>query len=390
MKIAIVWNYHSQLLHCSFRFEQYVRGLRALGHQPVVVCRRASAEGFDGPLEVAEDRAAFAEAGFWETVGAEVAIIVTWLRMPAVLAAIRAAGTRAVAIADTDGLIGMRLHPLITLERMIVYERGGRATLRCLKYWLTRYLKEATTGSDEEREMVASARNSDLLVLCSAEAQRHLARFLAHHGEAQLSDRLFAMPFVIAEPFLTSPVPATKECRITAIGRWSDPQKDPGLLVAALARVLAARPELEVVIFGAGGQDWFGPLAERFPSVSYRGEQHYGIVAETLGSCRAVVVSSRWESGPHVATEALAMGATIIGPAMIPGLVSWSEQRRFGHLAARSRPGSLARAIEREMEAWDQGRRDPRAIAEYWRPRLDPAYVCGQLLDALAGTLPQA
>ncbi|MCP4656125.1 MAG: glycosyltransferase [bacterium] len=382
MKIAIVWNYESRVMDCSFRFEQYLSGFRALGHQPTVVCTRASAEGFDGPVEIAQSAAVFEDAGFWESVGAEVALIVTWLGMVEVLAAIRRAGTQVIAIADTDGLIGLRLHPLIALERMIVYQNGWVERAKCVKYWLGRYLTEGFKGSAEDRERMASGRQSDLLVLCSPQAQSHFERFLEHCGEPQLCRRLFAAPFIIGEVFLSSPVPESKAPRIAAIGRWQDPQKNPALLVDALSRVLDQRPETEVVLFGAGGERWFDPFAEQYPTVSYLGPRYLQEVAETLSTCRAVFIPSRWESGPHIATEGLAVGATIVGPA-IPGLVSWSEDGRFGHIATSSRPRALARALCRELDDWDEGRRDPQAIAETWRERLAPERVCGQLLEAL-------
>ncbi len=379
MKIAVVWNHDSRLLDCSFRFEQYAAGFRALGHEPVVVATRTSAQGSDLPVHPADDASAFGDAGFWRQVGADAAVIVTWHRMSGVLEAIHQAGTRVVAISDSDGRVGVRVFPGFALERLIVYCDGWVERARCVKYWLGRFLRELRTRSPEDDEAILSTRASDVVALGHGEGLRHFRRFLAHHGEEALADRLVEVPFTIGASFFSCPVPEEKDDRVCAIGRWGDPQKNASLLAAALERFLTERPQTEVVIFGADGERFFAPLAERFAGLAYCGLARQDVVAETLAGCRSIVFSSRWEGCPHAATEALALGATIVGTA-IPSLQSWTADGEFGRVA-RPRPRDLARALAIEMASWDAGERDGRAVAEHWRPRLAPEAVCRRLLE---------
>ncbi|MCP3959753.1 MAG: glycosyltransferase family 4 protein [bacterium] len=383
MKTALVWNHRSRLLDCSFRFEQYLSGLRALGHEPVVVCDLASADGFDGPLHTVDDPAVLEDPETWRSVGAEVALIVTWHRMSAVLQAMRAAGTSVISIADTDGRVGLRVFPFPTLERMLVYQHGAVARLRCLKYWLGRYLGESLAGSAEEREFLASTRSSDVLVLGHTEARRHFRSFLRRQGEERLDERVVVAPFTIGDAFLSCGVPEAKDDRIVAIGRWSDPQKDAGLLAAALDRFFERGAGTEVVILGEGGAERFEPLARRHEQVRVLGVQPQEVVARTLSASRAIIFSSRWEGSPHAATEALALGATVVGTP-IPSLVSWSENGRFGTVSRSRRPGALARALSLEMAAWDAGERDPLEISRHWRALLEPREVCRKMLAAIS------
>ena len=383
MKIALVWNHPSRLLDCSFRFEQYITGFRALGHQPVVVCHGASAAGFDGPLEVVDRIECFEEPEFWRSVGAQVAVVVTWHRMAPVLAAIRAAGSRVVSIADTDGQIGLRVYPWLTLQRMWVYETSWRGRWRCLKYWLKRYATDGFLGSSEDREFVASTRNSDAVMLGNSQAKLKFRKFLSRQGEADLDRRVFVVPFTIGESLLSCPVPALKEDRIVAIGRWDDPQKHTALLVAAVKRFLDRGTATEVVICGRGGESWFTAPAGRNPKLRYVGVQNQEAVARLLSTARAIVFSSRWEGSPHAGLEALALGATLVGTP-IPSLQSWTDGGRFGTVARTRRPRDLARAMHQEMRAWDEGVRDPTEISRHWRARLAPDVVCGQMLAGLA------
>lgn len=382
MKIALVWNHRSRLLDCSFRFEQYLEGFRALGHDPVVVCDRDSATGFDGPLEIAEPTVRLEEADFWRRVAAGVAVIVTWHRMAGVLAAMRAAGTRVIAIADTDGRLSPRFYPWAALERLMVYQDGVAGRLRCLKYWLGRRLQATVRGSLEDSEALASTRASDALIFGHEGGRKHFERFLAGYGEQALGQRIHVVPFAIGASFLSCPVPEIKDDRLVAIGRWDDPQKRAGLLASAMVHFLDPRRTTRIEIFGRGGEAVFGPLARRVPAVRVAGVQPQETVARALAGARSIVFSSRWEGSPHAALEALALGATLIGPPL-PSLASWSYDGRFGTVARSRRPASLARAMRDEITAWEDGRRNPRRISEHWRARLAPDVVCRHLLDAI-------
>ena len=382
MKIAIVWNHPSRLVHCSFRFEQYLSGFRALGHDPMVICARDSASGFDGPLHVVASASDFESPELWRRIAADVAVIVTWHRMSAVLAAMRATDTRVIAIADTDGQLSFKVFPLAALERLMVYQGSLKDRCKCLVYWLGRVLTEGRPGS-EDFESLASTRASDALIFGHEEARQHFGRFLTRYGEQALGQRLAVQPFAIGTSFLSCPVPeSAARRRISAIGRWDDPQKDAELLVSALDAFLGSETSIEVVILGRG-QERFAGLARRHSGVRLAGEQPQDEVARTLAGSRSIVFSSRWEGSPHAALEALALGATVIGPP-IPSLTSWSDGGRFGTVSRSRRPASLAHALCREMTAWDEGERDPVAISRHWRACLAPEAVCRQMLEAIA------
>src|SRR5438094_4775432 len=113
-RIALVWNAAARLTDISFRHELYVRGFEALGHQAITVCTRESAEGYACPVHAVAKAADLAEPNLWLRLGCNIAVMVTWHRMADALAAMRAAGTRTVALADSDGQVSMRVHPRAT------------------------------------------------------------------------------------------------------------------------------------------------------------------------------------------------------------------------------------------------------------------------------------
>ncbi len=379
VKIAIVWNHPSRLLDCSFRFEQYAAGFQALGHQTFLVCHRGCEEGYPEaygvePLCVEPSR--LQDTAFWQDLGADVAVLVTWHRMSAELSAARRAGVRTLAITDSDGQVGLRAHPRMTWVRMWFYLDGLRERLRCVRYFVGRWLKESLRGSPEDREMIASTRESDIVVFGSEASRQAFRRLLVQEDAISLDSKMVIAPLLIGASFFERPITAKKK-RITAIGRWDDPQKDVELMVAALKHFFLLRRDVEVVIFGAGGEELFAPLLDE-PLFFHRGLQPQAVLAESLAQSRTVVFSSRWEGSPHAAVEALVLGGTIVGTP-VPALVSWTEEGRFGRIAAAD-PHALGDALAAEMQAWDDGERDAGEITQVWRSRLDPEEICRRML----------
>src|SRR5262249_41640447 len=104
------------------------------------------------------------------------------------------------------------------------------------------------------------------------------------------------------------------------------------------------------------------------------------VIARLLGSSRTLILSSRWESGPIVASEALCMGCSLVGPSWVPTIPWYCGDGRHGRVFTRRSPSLVAGAVVAEMAAWAAGGRDPRATAAHFRPRFAPAAVCRRFM----------
>ena len=381
MRVALVWNGEVPLDRISFRHENYLSGMAALGHEAFLVTARELAGSFGGPLELVPTRRALEDPGTWRAIGADAALSVTWHRMSTMLRALGAAGTRTIALADSDGQVGFAAHPRISWLRIAAYQTGPLGRLRAALYFGRRFADSALRRDPEELEFLASTRASDRVILGSDPAIRCFARFLRQQHARELVSRLRAVPFAVPEAFCERPLTA-KHDRVVAIGRWSDPQKDAPLLSAALEQFFRARTESEVVVFGADAEPAFGALAKREPRLRLAGIQEPHTIAEAIAASRVLLLTSRWETGPHVATEALALGATLVSVPM-PNLDGMIERGRFGTAAGRRRPEVLAAALAAELALWDRGVRRPQEIAATWRSRLSPRAVCAAMLAGL-------
>jgi glycosyltransferase involved in cell wall biosynthesis len=380
MRIALVWTQDLRLVDITVRQELYVRGFEALGHEVTTVCSCQAAEGFPYRVDAIETPSALADPCFWRGKSYDVAVMICWHRMADILSAIRAAGIRTIALADSDGRVSIRAHPRARWEAMVLYQPRWDLKLRATKHWLQLYLFRSRRL---DGPILESAQESDVLVFGTGQARVQFRHLLNYYGRGDLDRKVAIAPYPVHERFCTRPIRAAKKDQIVAIGRWDDPQKDAGLLARALRLFLKQNGHTQVLILGRGGATWFGPLARRFSQVRYLGVQSPETVENVLAESRAIVFSSRWESGPIAAWEALALGCTVIGTS-IPNLRSICAAEQFGRVSPSRRPSDLAGAIGREMAAWESGRRNPEAIAHGWQARLHPKAVCATLLEALA------
>jgi len=377
MRIAVIWTATSRLVSISVRYERYLRGFRALGHDAFAVCPASAGEGFTEPVITAPHRSAFADPTFWRSLRIDAAILVTWLGMPEQVAVLKQACPYVVSIADSDCQVGARVHPGPLFRRMLAIHRGPFMKLRAAKYWLQQLLYLAPR---EDRPVIDSADSADLVAVNNRRAKENLALFFVHYGRPDLGAKIALIPYPIDDCFLRAPIGLKREDRMVAVGRWDDPQKDAPLLSAAIAHYLRSGGQTEFVIVGPGGTAIFEALTRRFPHTRYLGPQAPETIADLMRRSRALLMSSVWEGAPVVLNEALASGCSVVGPLGIPAVISVCQAGPFGTVAHRRSPKMLAAAIRAENDCWEQGERSPAAIAAYWQPRFDPVAVARQFL----------
>ena len=149
--------------------------------------------------------------------------------------------------------------------------------------------------------------------------------------------QVFAVPFGIdSEFFGTRPYP--DRARVVSVG--NDRDRDPATLYAALARVLAVRPDTEVIV---------QTTSDLAPPEGVRVIRHmpHAELRELYATASVVVTSTRpnlHASGMTVALEALATGRPVVVTAT-PGMDQYVSEGRTGHLVPPGEPGELAAAL---------------------------------------------
>jgi glycosyltransferase involved in cell wall biosynthesis len=378
MRIGIVWTATPRLATTTVRFERYLQGFEALGHEAVIVSTREAAQGYPWAGVTLSSLNDLRDPALWADLRLDAALVVTWLVMPDVLAALRPHVRHVISLADSDGCIGVRVFPGPLLSRMWHVNVGLPARLRATGWWLRQYLWAYAAA---DRAVLESARLADRIVVYSPGAKENLQAFFAYHREPALGQRVIASPYPVDEHFESAPLPADRAQRVVAIGRWADPQKGASLLAATIRHHVRSGGDWVFVVLGADGSAWFQPLQKAYPrQVDYRGSVGQREVAELLGRSRVLLSTSRWESGPIIGSEALLRGCSVVGPAAIPSFRHFCKDGTCGTTFASRTGRAVADALAREARAWETGGRDPLAIAAAWKDCFSATAVCRQLL----------
>ena len=354
--------------------EELGRAIVAAGHEVVLVCRGIDEKSCEIPFTVASP-ADEASADFWRRLHVDLAICFTNINAPETHRALREAGVFVVARADSDGQLGFRVFPAAAFLRMVHPAENPFDALKRARHFVNCWLFH---HREFDRRTIQTLERSDAVVIETELARRNLERFLRHHRRADLIPRISVVPHPVADCFISPPVTSDPGPGILCIGRWNDDQKNAPLMLATIQKVLAGNSEAKILAAGAGAREAFRAVADS-PRVEIIGHLPNLEIPALIDRCRFIMSSSRWEGHPISGLETLCRGRTVVATPL-PGFVDMVGQGEFGSIAAKHTPEALSRAAFREIEAWDNCRRNPEAIAAHWRPLVNHAVVVGKIL----------
>ncbi len=359
----------------SIDFEGCAAEMLRQGHEPVVVCPANEHPDFPCPVIVhGADEAA--SPGFWKTLGLDRVICLTWFRHPEIFRAIREAGAQIINRADSDGLVSARVFPSATFLRLVHPGRGPLDFLKRFRHFLNWYFSHWKASDATVLEILEL---SDRVVVETETFRENFGHFLRHHHREDLLEKFFVVPHAVPDFFLGGPVSATRKNLVFCSGRWDDDQKNAHLLAACIPRILRNRPDTEFLIAGFGVEAAFHDLAVRHPEVKLAGLLAREKLPAILDDCRFLLSSSRGESHPIGALEALCRGCTVVATPL-PGFQDIVRQGNCGTIATAHSPAALARAACEEMRLWDSQKRNPERIASHWRAEVNNKTVVTRLL----------
>jgi glycosyltransferase involved in cell wall biosynthesis len=325
-------------------------------------------------------------AEFWREVGIDAAIMFTWLGYSQELKALREAGVKVVNRADSDGAYDFRLFARDKYRQIVAPIKAPVSRLRMLKAWLHSYFIQHRPILDA---LIASAENSDVIAIETGTARDRLIRTFRQCHRADLIERIIVSPHLIAPDILSVPLPERKSKKIIAIGRWNAHQKNAPLLYAALNGFLARHPDSQITIIGIGGEEAFHGLRNnhKMATIVCTGAIPRDAMKSMIADSRILILSSRYESFHIAAHEALCLGATVVGPPVIP-LPDICGAGNYGTMAPTFHSVDLMNALECETAKWDSNIRDPAHISSFWRDRLDTVKVVHKMIALLQESKP--
>jgi glycosyltransferase involved in cell wall biosynthesis len=360
---------------CAFDLVRHARGM---GHAMSLYAPRAD-ECSDRDLWVPLGGNDLDNPGWWNRQSLELAIFYgVGSFSPEILRRARQSEATVIVECDSDGLVSPLQSPFWRLLQTHIDSRLPlRARLRSAKAWLDDWL---WSGSAREKAVLESFSEADYIKIESEGPAAILRLFFLSRDRDDLARKIVVIPFAVRGSFSAPAVREIKKPIVLLAGRLGALQKGPVETLNVLRRLLnlPAPPLVEIHIRGEAPE--FDELAGRHPSVSVHHDTPAKVFAERLREAQIVFSCSRWETTPVLALEALCSGCTIVAPQEIPGYASLAQKGRFGQTYPRNSPRGAVAALQRELSLWETGRRDSRAIAEYWRERCNLDAVINQLL----------
>jgi hypothetical protein len=374
MKIRIIFDSPVLLKNVSVRYERYLDGFLKLGHE----CKLFSSQYSSTDFEYATPVEDINRPETYLNDHPDCVVITTWLAKSELVQKIRPFTSKIIALSDSDGYIGAQVHPRQLLLRMWSFHLRRTQKIRSAFWWFRQYLYAAPRV---DLEALRSIELSDRVVVFSPGAKDNLTRFVTHYHRRDLSDRFLVAPYPVQDSYAESPKNGDRLNQIVVIGRWDDDQKDGKLLYQTICQSLKTPSTYQFVIVGPKGEERFAPLQMQFPDrVQYLGSIPPAQIQQLLQRSRILLSTSRWESGPIVAAEAMLSGCSLVGPRSIPAFKQFCDDCGCGSTFIARSASAVTRAIQTEIQAWQNGTRDSQLIASKWKDYFTSVEVCKKLL----------
>ena len=378
MKVAIVLM--TRWWRGSIDHDGYATAIRALGHVPVLVCLGNDAGDADFEVVVASQESQ-ATVSFWRDLDVDVAVVWNWLRGSQLLQTLRQANVKIAIRGDTDGILSKRVFPCESFWRIV--DTGGtlRNRIGLAKYFA---LQAWPSAKEEDAELIATVDYADAVIVETPTAMRGLERILSFYNEEQYLPKISVVPHSIRDAFVMRPITniSARRRQVIAAGRWDSSQKNPELLLETLRRLLASDPSVVVVVCGPIKHEIRVDLLRLGERIAVLGKVPLEQMIHHLVESQVFLSTSRWETQPIGAMEAICLGCRVVAPP-IRGFIDLLADSQLGRLAGSSKPGDLAATVRMEMQAIDRGDCKSEVLAANYRQRVNNMSVVSEILTSV-------
>ena len=355
------------------------RAFLDLGHEASLVVRPATPSFTPAPPTSREpvlwaSPSDLRRPAWWQSHHPDLVILGLWTRpkYDSIRRAALSATPRVVERADSDGMRTATCGRKTYARRRYDYFRDRTRTWPTPLSGFAAALYSAVStlaGPWMEARLTQSLRLiPDLAVETSGAAD--LWRGLAHRFKVKT--RIHHIPHPVQTNlfrYKNSP----KEKRVIAVGRWQTYQKNLPLLLTTLRSFLNRHTDWSGLVAGPGLD--FSPPHGRIKFVpGLPAEQ----LAEEMRASRILLFASRYESFLLAGAEALVAGCSVVGPET---LVATQQLVKIQECSPSCHPDLLG-ALEAELRAWEEGRRDPGKISGLACSTFSPRTVAQSFLAA--------
>lgn len=251
---------------------------------------------------------------WWRQFKAEQAVFYS-MRVPIpYLQAARSAGLTVTIDADSECILSprqslLRWHNRYRDARHSLFMRLKMVRLSCRDWCAMRSI---------ERDVVARIDACHFLKVETPEAAMSARHLLARLKRHDLQHKLVEIPFPVRHEFLECRVDGRRDFSFAVMGRLTDQQKDPGMLLSVVRKLIGAGKNVRAVIMAREGSEPFRELAAKAPGqIEFVQGVSRAVVADFLSRSSIFLSTSRIESLPVAGLEAACAGCAIVGTPLL-------------------------------------------------------------------------
>lgn len=363
----------------------FCKAFQQIGMESKAIMPLPVQEG-DDPDLIRTDYANLEDPAWWKSLGIDGLVLYAWGmgKYTPIARAVHEAGIYLVVYMDSSGLFFPWQHWIPISGNMWVKDVFAYGKIMGTGCFLLRMLKNHTwnlTNQGRKKHF----EQADIIAFPLPAAIKSVQNRQWLYGES-IVGKLSLIPNPISS---TCRYSGEKSNTIIAVGRWDDLlYKRPYLLMEALKQTMPRAKHWKAEIYGNIPpflREWHGKLPEdvrsRIHLVGYLPNTE---LQKKYSTAKISICTSRSE-GTHVASaEALCGGASIVGPFLTPLLncLQWYVSHDSGTLSPEDTPESLSEALLEEICCWDEGKRDPKEISDYWCTQLHAVNSCRRIIAA--------
>lgn len=347
------------------------RGLQAIGIESRAVMPLPAGTD-DEPDLIRVDHACLESSSWWRALGIDAVVLYAWghPKFRHVAAAIRKAGIFLVLNQDNGGFVSPLAGMRGWLREQWILAGQGRTPAAVMRAMINmlRGLGPGLLLTDPRRAL--HLRQGDLIACVSPAAAERYRRLCRAYGGTRLARRVTVLPHAVEPQFRCSG--GMRKPRIVCVGRWEDEvQKRQHLMMTVLERTLTENASATAAIAGRSTPEleaWHARLTPTLRErVALAGRLDRPSLANLLDGSQVFYSASAFESFGIAAAEALCSGCSVVGNRSVSmAAFEWFTSANSGTLTDDDTPSAHARAIQRELDEWSAGRRDPLRIADHW------------------------
>jgi len=365
----------------------FCRGLISIGIESRAIMPGPSRVG-DDPLLIRTDPQNLKNASWWLTHELDAVILYSWAapRFTPIAEAIQKAGIRLMVCMDTCGVVSPQANRGAWFDdlpkRVLLEHRFGKGKMRDI----AKYLVESVATPIAKARMHHYHR-ADIVTVPTPEGAEWVRQEALYLGDTALASKFRYLPHPQSSRFRYEGL--TKERLVISMARWQVddwPQKNPRVLIEAYRKFLGANPKWKGLIVGSGATTLLKRLT--IPSVlglDFHERVDSSDVPAIFNRASIGFWSSRWEGQQGTGAQALCCGCSVVSHgAPMMSCFRHYVSRNSGQLAGSNTPEHLSEALTLEALAWENGDRNPFAIAENWGSEFHAGEVASRALGFLA------